>query len=35
VLTGRLVLEGKRNGKEWRAELDLREYAFSALTLNP
>ncbi len=34
-LTGRLVLYGDRYGKEWRAELDLREYALSALTLNP
>jgi hypothetical protein len=34
-LTGRLVLYGDRQGKEWCAELDLKEYAFSALTLNP
>jgi hypothetical protein len=29
------VLYGDRQGKEWCAELDLKEYAFSALTLNP
>lgn len=34
-LTGQLVLYGDWRGKEWRAELDLREYALSALTLNP
>jgi hypothetical protein len=34
-LTGRLVLYGDRQGKEWCAELDLKEYAFSASTLNP
>jgi hypothetical protein len=34
-LTGRLVLYGDRQGKEWCAELDLKEYAFCALTLNP
>ena len=34
-LTGRLVLYGNYREKEWRADLDLKEYAFSALTLNP
>ena len=34
-LRGRLVLYGDRHGKQWCAELDLKEYAFSALTLNP
>ena len=34
-LTGRLVLYGDRNGKDWRADLDLKEYALSALELTP
>jgi hypothetical protein len=34
-VTGRLVLYGDRWGKEWCAELGLREYAFSALLLVP
>ncbi len=32
-LTGRLILYGRRGRKEWRAELDLRQYALSALAL--
>lgn len=35
LLTGRLTLYGRLGEKHWRAELDLREYAFSALALNP
>lgn len=34
-LTGWLVLYGDHRGKDWRADLDLRDYAFSALALNP
>jgi hypothetical protein len=34
-LTGRLILYGRRSKKEWRAELDLKEYASSALALTP
>jgi hypothetical protein len=34
-LTGRLVLYGRYRGKNWRAELDLKEYALSALALSP
>lgn len=34
-LTGRLVLYGRLHNKEWRAELELRDYALSALSLSP
>ena len=34
-LTGWLVLYGDHRGKDWRADLDLRDYAFAALTLKP
>jgi hypothetical protein len=35
ALTGELVLCGCHRNKDWRAELDLREYALSALSLTP
>jgi hypothetical protein len=34
-LTGCLILYGRRDRKEWRAELDLKKYALSALALTP
>jgi hypothetical protein len=34
-LAGRLVLYGDHRGKDWRAELDLKEYALTALRLTP
>ena len=35
ALTGHLSLYGRHYKKEWRAELDLKQYALSALTLSP
>ena len=35
ALTGNLILRGRLYGTEWRAELDLKQYALSALTLSP
>jgi hypothetical protein len=34
-LTGRLILSGVQHDKVWRAELDLKKYALSALMLTP
>jgi hypothetical protein len=34
-LTGRLVLYGRYRRENWRTELDLKEYALSALALSP
>jgi hypothetical protein len=35
ALTGRLILLGELNEKEWCVELDLRAYALTALALSP
>jgi hypothetical protein len=35
ALTGELILEGRHKGKDWRAHLNLREYALAALSLTP
>jgi hypothetical protein len=34
-LTGRLILYGLQHAQVWRAELDLKRYALSALLLKP
>jgi len=34
-LTGHLTLYGRLHGKEWRAELDLTQFALSSLALSP
>lgn len=35
ALTGELTLYGEYRGKDWQAQLDLREYALAALSLTP
>ena len=35
ALSGELILDGRYRGKDWRAHLDLRKYALTAMSLTP